>query len=390
MGAIEPKIMRWARETAGMSLHEAAHALGMKGDNGRARLAAIEDGTKPPSRPLLLKMAKEYRRPLITFYLAAPPPVGDRGQDFRTLPGAERFHPDVDALVRDIKARQGLILSMLEDDDAMPVPFVGSARPGSTARTLALQIAETLGFSLQEFRAAKNVDDAFMYLRTRIESAGVFVLLVGNLGSHHSNIPVALFRGFALSDPIAPIIVINDQDAHVAWAFTAMHELVHLWFGDTGISGTDTENKVEQFCNEVAGELLLPAREVLSIQWNENSRESLLNAISAFADSRRVSRSMVAYKLARLGRLSKEAWEDVSSHFAAQWTQAKQREAEKNRAVDGGPNYYVIRRHRVGKALLSLVRRSLDEGNITYTKASRILGVKPRSVEPLLSGRGAH
>jgi hypothetical protein len=44
-----------------------------------------------------------------------------------------------------------------------------------------------------------------------------------------------------------------------------------------------------------------------------------------------------------------------------------------------------VRRHRVGSALLGLVRRSLDDGTITYTKAGRVLGVKPRNVEPLLS-----
>ena len=37
----------------------------------------------------------------------------------------------------------------------------------------------------------------------------------------------------------------------------------------------------------------------------------------------------------------------------------------------------------------AVVRRSLDEGTITYTKASRVLGVKARSVEPLLSMGGA-
>ena len=55
------------------------------------------------------------------------------------------------------------------------------------------------------------------------------------------------------------MIVINDQDTKSAWSFTAMHELVHLWLGSTGISGTDTTDKVEQYCNDVAGEILLPA-----------------------------------------------------------------------------------------------------------------------------------
>ncbi|MDE3167142.1 MAG: peptidase, partial [Acidobacteriota bacterium] len=82
-------------------------------------------------------------------------------------------------------------------------------------------------------------------------------------------------------------------------------------------------------------------------------------------------------------------WAGLDRRFRSEYLQYKRREAEKSKAADGGPNYYVVRRHRVGHALLGLVRRSLDEGIITYTKASRVLGVKPRNVETLLSMRGA-
>jgi Zn-dependent peptidase ImmA (M78 family) len=329
-------------------------------------------------------MAKAYHRPLLAFYLAEPPRTEDRGQDFRTLPGHERYHPGIDALVRDIKARQGLIRSMLEDDDAAPVDFIGTATINVPIEALTERIATRLEFSLPQFRAAKGVEEAFSYLRGRIEEAGVFVLLLGNLGSHHTNIPVDLFRGFALADPIAPLIVINDRDARSAWSFTALHELVHLWLGDTGISGTDTDNRIEQYCNDVAGQFLIPARDVLAWTGNANKFEQVVAEITSFADARRVSRPMVAYRLLRDGRISKRLWEDLNAHFTTQWLHYKQ-EAEKNKAGTGGPSYYVVRRHRVGQALLGLVRRSLDDGTITYTKASRVLGVKPRNVEPLLS-----
>src|SRR5216684_3626806 len=150
MGAIQPQILTWARETAGLSLEHAAQAIGLKearGQKGSERLAALEAGTDEPPRPLLLKMAQAYRRPLLVFYLNEPPKTGDRGQDFRTLPGSERYNPGLDALIRDIKGRQRLIRSMLEDTESEPLGFIGSVTTDIAVRTLAPRIAEHLQFS---------------------------------------------------------------------------------------------------------------------------------------------------------------------------------------------------------------------------------------------------
>ena len=40
---------------------------------------------------------------------------------------------------------------------------------------------------------------AFGYLREKIEAVGVFVLLIGNLGSHHTAIDAELSEDFALA-----------------------------------------------------------------------------------------------------------------------------------------------------------------------------------------------
>ncbi len=56
---MNPEIIKWGRETAGLSLEDATHALGL---SSTEKLARIERGEEPPSRPLLLKMSKQYRR----------------------------------------------------------------------------------------------------------------------------------------------------------------------------------------------------------------------------------------------------------------------------------------------------------------------------------------
>ena|SRR6266699_80059 len=91
MPTLNPDILRWARTTAGLSLEEAAHAIELSdahGVSGPQRLAALEAGKDEPSRPLLLRMAKAYRRSLLVFYLEKEPKAGDRGKDFRRLPSS--------------------------------------------------------------------------------------------------------------------------------------------------------------------------------------------------------------------------------------------------------------------------------------------------------------
>ncbi len=118
MPTVNPKILLWARETAALTLEDAARKLGLiesRGVSAVSRLKALESGAVAPSRPMLVKMAKQYRRPLLVFYMSAPPKTGDRGKDFRTLPGGFSLAENalLDALIRDIRARQSMVRSTL-------------------------------------------------------------------------------------------------------------------------------------------------------------------------------------------------------------------------------------------------------------------------------------
>lgn len=389
MPKVSHEILRWARETAGMSTAEAVHKLGIadaRGVSAVDRLTALEAGEVEPSRPLLVKMAQHYRRPLVTFYMSAPPRRGDRGEDFRNIPdrhtGAEAL---VDALLRDIRARQHTVRDVLADEEeTRPLPFVGSMKMSDGVGAVLVSIRQTIRLDLSEFRAQASPESAFALLRSRVEAAGVFVLLMGNLGSHHTAIDVEAFRGFALADEIAPFIVINDQDAKTAWSFTLVHELAHLWLGTTGVSGGFADARIEKFCNDVAGSFLLPANELSIMRVDRTTdRETAEQRIRAFAEERHLSSTMVAYSLLRADLLASETFRLLSQQFKAQWRRS--RDAQRQHLREGtGPNYYIVRRHRLGTALLHFVSRSMAEGALTPTKASQVLGVKPRSVSPLL------
>lgn len=383
------ELFRWARETAGLDAIAAAKALGIK----PAKLEAIEQGEHEPSRPQLLNMAKVYRRPLITFYLPKPPERGERGEDFRTLP-PDRTQADdalLDALIRDVRSRQSVVRALAEEEDeAKPLRFIGSCTMKDGSNAVLASIKEVLRIDLAEYRRQKNAEEAFAYLRAQAERAGIYVLLMGNLGTHHSAIAVETFRGFAIADPFAPFVVINDQDARTAWSFTLLHEIAHLWLGTTGVSGVSFEKAIERFCNDVASSFLLPAPELRELNIGVDTTPArAIDLITAFANKRFVSRKMVAYGLLKAERIDLATWRAFDTALFKLWQKEKATDREKSRDSENGPNYYIVRRHRLGRALLGFVERSMGAGALTPVKAAKVLGVKPRSVYPLLAVKAA-
>ena len=392
MPVVKPLVLKWARESAGLSLEEAAAKVGINsahGISGADRLFALETKDGQVSRPVLLKMAKVYRRPLVSFYLDKPPSRSEQGEDFRTLPDRHTAgEPLVDALVRDVSARQAAVRAVqIEEEEAEPLPFIGSMSCNDGIGPVLASIRQTLNLDLAAFRAQGSADAGFALLRSKVEAAGIYVLLIGNLGSHHSSIDVNAFRGFALADSISPFVVINDQDAKTAWSFTLLHEVAHLWIGATGVSGGHFDGVIEQFCNDVASGFLLPSGELAQLPVNRTTNQAeTIRLISEFAEARLISRSMVAYRLFRADKIDKRTWRELSDEFRALWLQSRAAQRERARGKDSGPNYYIVRRHRLGAALLNFVARNMSEGALTPTRASKLLGVKPRSVHTLLSG----
>lgn len=397
MPAVNPQILVWARETAGYDVSEAARKLNFShGKNATAeeKLVAYERGEKAPSRPLLVKMSKQYRRPLLTFYLEAPPVVADRGEDFRTL--AHAVDPSenaiVDALVRNIKARQQIVReALISEQDYETLDFVGSYNRDNGIGELVAQIRERASIDLGSYRSHRTQEDAFKYLRARIESLGVFTLLAGNLGSHHTNLSTDIFRGFAVADDIAPFVVINDQDAKTAWPVTLLHEVAHIWLGASGISGNVAERRVERFCDSVASELLLPETELQELfpQETLHDFEEAVDAIDAFAYARKISPRLVAFRLLKRNAISQDGFNNLATRFYERRIAARNRQKQRAKDVAGGPSYYVLKRMRNGQALLDASERLMRAGELSTTQAARVLGVRALKVGNLLAPTNA-
>ncbi len=383
-------ILSWARETAELSVKNAAHKLQIKDGktaSAKDKLLDYENGTVAPSRSMLRRMSRVYRRPILTFYLDKPPRIGDRGEDFRTLPdyfiGEENVY--VDVLIRNIKARQNLVReTLIDEDEELKIEFIGRNTVEQGIQHITQTLREVLNLDLDEFRKQPRYLDAFKLLRHRAEEVGVFVLLQGNLGSHHTNITVKTFRGFALSDDIAPFIIINDRDAKSAWSFTLLHEMVHLALGQTGVSGSGAyaEKQIEKFCNDVASEILLPSVEFKTFQPSSLDFELIGEEIRYYAFSKNLSSSHIAYRLYRSGGIDKDLYTQLYNFYYKQWKGQRDKEKLKNKRQEGGPSYYVVRKYKLG-ALVRLVQRFTYSGALSTTRAGMLLNVKPLKVHRL-------
>ncbi|MBC6438305.1 MAG: ImmA/IrrE family metallo-endopeptidase [Rhodobacteraceae bacterium] len=393
---VNPEILVWARESAGFDAGEAAQKLGLHDSSlssAKEKLEALEAGKQQPTQMQLATCARVYKRPLTAFYLAEPPKTGQRGQDFRQTPNARspRENGMLDALLRDVKARQELLRDILLDEDDFKAPdFVGSATPGLGVGKLVQRVADTLGFDHTDVSQRKgDPQKLFARLRQAAEEAGVFVLVLGDLGHHTSAIGADVFRGFAIADPVAPFVVINAHDARPARAFTLIHELAHIWLGQTGVSGkistalpkTETA-RVERFCNDVAGAFLLPDGQFTGAvdRFNPDDIEAACACIDHVARQWAVSEPMVAYRLYRTGALSAVAYQTLRDDYHQRWADKVKKEKARKKENEGGPSWHVTRHHSLGQALVDVVHCAFQDRNITYTAAARLLDMKASTV----------
>jgi Zn-dependent peptidase ImmA (M78 family)/transcriptional regulator with XRE-family HTH domain len=389
MPKINPDVLRWARETAGLTEEAAARRIGLNAARGltpEQRVRALEIGESEPTHAQLRKIADAYRRPLLTFYLEKPPAIDKGVEDYRTLPDRRPATEGlVAALLRDVRARQATVRELMEDDEAEPIRLVGSAKLTDGVLGVATQIVKSLNFELGVYRQRNAPTTAFDYLRGQAEAAGVFVLLIGDLGHHTTALDTEEFRGFAIADQTAPFIVINTNDARAAWSFTLLHELAHIFLGITAVSGARMEARVEQFCNEVASQILLPDPDLAAVGIDaQGPIQAVAMRIGQVARALNLSRTMVALRLYQAGGIAEDQWTGLRELFRSQWLQERERQRAARQEQEGGPNYYVVRRQRLGRALLDFVGRMVSAGTLTPVKAGKVLGVKPRSVEPLL------
>lgn len=364
---VKPELLRWARERAGFDLPALAKRF--------PKLAAWENTDARPTLKQLETFAKATHAPIGFLFLPEPPPI-ERVPipDFRTIGNrhVDRPSPDLLDTVYICQQRQEWYRDFARAEREAPLPFVGSIALTENVEAAATRIRTALGFDIEERRRMPTWIEALRRFIEQADHAGILVMVSGVVGSNNRRkLDPDEFRGFALADTLAPLVFINGADSKSAQMFTLAHELVHIWLGQSALSdvgpASSPSNEVENWCNRVAAELLVP---LAAFRQEYNKRAVLHEEADRLARRFKVSTLVVLRRIHDAGGLTRE-----------ELRQAYEDELTQLRAIkkgDGG-NFYLTQAVRVSRRFARALIRSTFEGQTSFTEAFRMLGLKKMS-----------
>ena len=254
---IKPELLRWARERAGLDRAALAKRF--------PQLPAWENGDARPTLKQLEKFAKATYAPIGFLFLPEPPVEHVPIPDFRTVGNrhVERPSPDLLDTLYICQQRQEWYRDFARSEREDPLSFVGSVALTTNVEVAATRIRTALSFDVEERREIPTWADALRQFIGQADALGVLVMVSGVVGNNNRRkLDPDEFRGFALTDDLAPLVFINGADSKSAQMFTLAHELAHIWLGQSALSdvgpASSPSNDVEIWCNRVAAELLVP------------------------------------------------------------------------------------------------------------------------------------
>lgn len=267
-----------------------------------------------------------------------------------------------------------------------PQPFTGAAVLDEDPEAVAARLRNLLGVKRDEMASWRNLYDAFNRWRAALEDAGVLVFQA-------SDVEVSEVRAFSVSEPLFPVVVLNIKDSLAARVFSMLHEATHLMLHESGLCDVVDEpsvaqERIEVFCNRVAGATLVPAgwlleedvvREQTGPQWADGT-------IASLAQRYRVSREVVLRRLLVLERTTEDFYKrkrkELKEEFEAQEEETLQR---KTLGLELGgfapPHRMAV--SRAGPFFVRLVLSSYHQEKITSNDLSSFLEVRLKHISKI-------
>ncbi|MCG7852856.1 MAG: XRE family transcriptional regulator [Methanosarcinaceae archaeon] len=317
---INKDILRQCREQIGLSLPDVAKKV--------PKIAAIEQGDQKPTFKQIDTLADLYKVPRWVFISDHLP---EKYQFDKAIPAFRQLtdsNADVfsEHKVRSLTARvdrfRELILELRED---MGEPVTAFHPPdlkrNATPDFVAQQVRDWLDVTEESFEFSK--------WKEMLEEKNIFVFMTSKyMGWSH--VDRALLRGLAIYHQKLPIIIINDSDAKKAQSFTLFHELGHLLRKESAIDDWGAyHQQVERWCDELSGNVLMPAEQILSAVDNIDD----LDAVKDIAKCFKVSPYACLVRLRQMMIIDQGAYLGFEAQLKAEYRKLQ----EKLKESDSGP-----------------------------------------------------
>ncbi|WP_198243545.1 ImmA/IrrE family metallo-endopeptidase [methane-oxidizing endosymbiont of Gigantopelta aegis] len=314
-------------------------------------------------------------------FLSEPPQETMPLPDLRTLGDVALGEISVDLrdVILDAQRKQAWYKEYAIQQGIEILPFVGRFSLADTPQDVARNISQILNIDDALRRSIKNWEAFLSALVEKAEGVGILMMHSGIVGSNtHRPLNVGEFRGFAISDPIAPLVFLNWKDAKAARIFTLVHELAHIWIGQSGISDVALNQETtaihmdsERFCNAVAAEVLVPEQSFRE-RWNKHA--NLADNAYDLVRYYRVSSIVIGRRACDLGLVTWDEFRIFYQDEARRWIQ----QSGKN-----GGDYYLTARTRLGRRFASAVIASVQQGSLLFRDAGQLLDMNPAKIPNL-------
>ena len=362
---INPNILTWAIARAGYDLQEFL----LKNPKVEKWLEEI----KSPTVKQLEDLANKLHLPFGYLFLPEPPNETIPFPFFRTGGGAtNKVNLNVYDTILILQRRQEWLTDYLIENEEQPLPFVGKFSSAASCETIVEDIRRTLIIEKDWARDLPNFEVALNFLTKKIEDAGIIVNFNGIVANNtHRTIPVKECRGFVLVNEMAPFLFVNAADAKAAQLFTLVHELAHVWLGES--AGFDNQNllpandPVEKLCDQVAAEFLVPHESFL-LNWQKEQDFRKLGKIF------KVSPIVIARRALDLNKITKE----VFFQFYNNYMEGVRRKRENQ---GSGGDFYATSKKRISPSFATYVDQAVKQNRLLYRDAYKITGLKGKTYE---------
>ncbi len=384
---VNPTLLRWARKTSGFAIDDVVGKLKRKRITAEVILS-WERGEGSPTYVQLERLAYEvYKRPLALFFFPDPPEEETPAESFRTLPQEEvkLLEPKLLYLVRQAKAMQENLRELFEkvNPSRKQVCLGVSIQPSDTIFNIAQKVRQYFGIGLSQQYALTTSDKALKFWRDVLEEHGIFIFKDAFKDDGCS--------GFCLYDDAFPVIYINNSQPKTRQIFTLFHGLAHLLFKTGGVdfrhddfvrTMKGDDRRIEVFCNNFAGEFLVPSDDIKPLLNHQKIDDGLLTRLGKKYG---VSREVILRKCLDFRIITRAFYEDT----VRAWEEERPAGAKSR----SGGNPYRTKGAYLGSFYIETVFGKYYQGTISKTQLADYLGMKEKHVSTLegyiLHGGGA-